>query len=352
MRISLALVFLPLAVASAGDFFGSDAYRGLRRSGISVVAEHSWDIDGDGKLEIVLAERHKEGLAVSVWRTAETGFILAGRTRRTPADELVRLEQVLLGSHVAIWFETALQNPDEDDHRTRLLVVQAGRILKILDEQYRVVHPESEAGRTARRILRLGPDTPGWQIGTTTDGWPDLLLRDEPKLLHLSGRHKKALWLSVGMRKRLYRFSENAYRLVSSGFSGFLQPVRVRRIECGKESLCAEAAEDTALRLLSIEVSEENEGTTCADGFELRVDKSSYRIGNDLSIKGPDDLIATGSFADTKRPGKIQVLAVFNPARKWRRLELTPLTGVNSSSQCFRSARLFADGHHAVMEER
>ena len=351
MKAAWPLALLPVALCSAGDFYGSDAYSGLRRSHISVAAERKWDLDGDGKLETVVVERHGQSLAVSVWREAQTGFVLMGRTARLPADDFVRLEQVQLGKHLVLWWEVAQQNPDEEDRTTFIVLFRQGRLLPLLEQQYRVVHPESEAGRPARRLLRLGPDTAGWQVASTTGEWPELILHDEPKLLMLLDRRKEPLWLSVGMRRRLYRFSGTGYKLASTKFQDFVKPLRARPSDCTSGHLCISATGEALLRLVWMETTGCCEGVSCTPPLELVVDTDTYRIHEDLSIDGPADLAAAGSFVDKARSGAAQVLAVFIPPRRWSRVKFRPLRPHDKRKGCIGPVRLFADAHRAALEK-
>jgi len=333
----------------AQQFRDTPAYHEMRRAGLAVLAERELDIAADARSEVVVAERGPAGIGLSAWSRRNTGLALLGRVPPRPADELVKLEVLELEpGQRALWFETSEQNPDEDDHLLTLHRAGSGGLQTIFSAAFRVVHPEDEAGRPARRLVEPASGRVGVVVLPREHGWPRLRLRRDAKLLRLVGGGGRPLWLLAGIREDDYLPERESYRLAASRFVDFLVPLPARRQGQGRVWNFI-LPPGQSLRLLRLTLRVATPTSTAGDCLAgLRFNAAAAGRGRlrlaGGSVKIGGALAGAGEFTPAGRALIRQLLVLLQPPLAAKRLQvrLEPASGADWPS-CLEKLELLRD---------
>lgn len=343
----LALALVP-GPAPAQLFYDSPAYQQLRRAGRQVVVERELDITGDARAEVVVVERGPAGIGLSAWSRTGTGLTLLGRVPARAADELVKLEVLeLAAGQAALWFETSERNPDEDDHLLTLHRAAAGGLSAIFTAGFRVVHPENEAGRTARRLVQTAHGRVGVSVLPRRQGWPRLVLRRDARLLRLTGGGR-ALWLLAGMYEDVYLPEKGGYQLAQSRFVDFLAPLPAGQSVRGRVWEFT-LSPGQALRLVRFYV-RAAAAERCLAWIQLGAAGGEGKLHWQKGRPVVGGLVSgAGEFTPAGRPQIHQLLLVFEPPLTVERLrlELKPAPGA-AWPDCLEKIELLRDRPEAA----
>jgi hypothetical protein len=190
----------------AETFHGSEAFRDFRLAGYEMLDEKRVDLDSDGLKDSLVVERSAGGIGLSAWQADDKGdYLLLSREPPIEADSLKKFEIIELDpTSRAVLLDICEESPDEADHGLRLFVLGPKGTRKLIETRYVVTHPEEEAGRPSRRVVDLGGISPGLKINPRGSGWPEILVRHDPKLVFLAGRSDRKTWFIIGIRERVF----------------------------------------------------------------------------------------------------------------------------------------------------
>jgi hypothetical protein len=250
--ISIMLVLASNSeIKGPASIHGSEAFFDFRKSGHELLAEKLLDSDRDGLLEALVVEQCQAGIGLSLWKANPRGeFKLIGRSERVPASTLVKFEALQLGQTDQAYLLDVLEDsPDEADHWVRLFLPTASGLRQIFSARYATQHSEQDAGRTPVKVVDLGGLSEGLLVDPDEQGWQTLRVRHDPKQLQ-STRGPEEIYVVVGMRERIYKPREGAYREIEDRYLDYVPAVAPAKTtassEKAKTGIAAFAVDGTA----------------------------------------------------------------------------------------------------------
>jgi hypothetical protein len=198
-----------------------------------VVVERELDLDGDGRLDVLVVARGPQGLDVSAyWNRGERTFDLLSRSAPVPAEELAAFEPLPLGQRPGFVLDALEDSPDEADHRLAIFSVNSGGLALVLETRFRQVHSEEDAGREPEEIVDLGGRPMGLEVSPASDpgAWPQVRLRHEAKSVLFGSGLAKPIRVVLGSSVQSFVSAGGRYRLDSERFDDYLAPLEPARV--------------------------------------------------------------------------------------------------------------------------